>query len=92
MSYRRSIIKEGAIVRHFKHDPVRDYESMKYLYKVLAVALDTETNEKVVVYQALYKTNGKYQVFTRNLQEFMSEVDHVKYPDVKQKYRFEVYR
>ncbi len=56
------------------------------LYQVLLIAREEATGRRVVVYQALY---GDYGFFVRPEEEFLSEVDHVKYPGVAARYRFE---
>ena len=68
-------IRQGQFYRHFKGG----------LYQVMAIATHSETKEKMVVYQALY---GDYGIYVRPYDMFASEVDHEKYPQVKQEYRF----
>lgn len=78
----------GDIVRHFKRETLSDEEKKanRYLYQIIGIATHSETREKMVVYQALY---GDFGMFVRPLEMFMSEVDHEKYPEIRQKYRFE---
>lgn len=78
-------IQVGDIVQHFKREWVSK-ETSEYFYKVLAFAQHTETGERLVIYQALY---APFKVCARLLSMFMSEVDREKYPDIRQKYRFE---
>lgn len=77
--------KCGDIVCHFKRE-LEDPNSTKYMYKILTFAHHSETEEQLVVYQALYPP---FKVCARPYDMFISEVDHNKYPNIKQKYRFE---
>lgn len=78
-------IQIGDLVQHFKREWVSPATS-EYLYRVLAFAQHTETGEKLVIYQALYPP---FKTCARPFSMFMSEVDHEKYPTVRQRYRFE---
>lgn len=68
-------IKRNTVYRHFKGER----------YIVLDFARHTETDEVYVVYSDL----AYEQTWIRPLDMFASEVDHEKYPGIKQKWRFE---
>lgn len=70
-------IRIGHIYQHFKGN--------KYIVLDI-VQYSEDENEKIVVYQGLYAPFSKW---ARPLSMFESEVDYKKYPDVKQKYRFQ---
>ena len=69
----------GGKYRHFKGE---DYE-------VIGIAKNATNNENLndmVVYRALY---GDYQLYYRDIVEFSSRVNKIKYPESKQEFRFE---
>lgn len=68
-----------SLYRHFKGN----------LYYVIDVALDSETQTEMVVYQALY---GEGRLWVRPKTMFLSEVDEGKENPTGQKYRFEYYQ
>lgn len=78
-------LRVGDVVRHFKRETVAA-SSTDYLYKIIAFAEHTETGENLVIYQSLY---SPFNIWARPYDMFMSEVDHEKYPEIKQRYRFE---
>ncbi|MDR5587773.1 MULTISPECIES: DUF1653 domain-containing protein [Clostridium] len=71
-------------MREFKIGIYRHFKGKEY--EVIDMAIHSETREKFVVYKALY---GDFKTFIRPYDMFMSKVDKEKYPDIKQKYRFE---
>lgn len=70
-------LKIHGVYKHFKGN----------LYLVEDIAFHSDTTDKVVLYRALY---GDGKLWCRPYDDFMSEVDHSKYPDISQKYRFEL--
>lgn len=72
----RNYPKPGEKWKHFKG----------HVYEIICLAADTERDGQVVVYQ---DTKEPKLIWARPLRMFMSEVDHEKYPDATQKWRFE---
>lgn len=68
-------ININGLYKHFKG----------HIYKVLAVAKDSEDLSLKVVYQNV----DNDEIWIRDYNEFLSEVDKTKYPNITQKYRFE---
>lgn len=81
------IFHPGDIVQHFKHREGQS-DPNQYLYRIIGLATHTENGEKLMVYQAMY---GDFAIYARPYEMFMGEVDHKKYPDSTQKYRFELW-
>nr|DAH62523.1 MAG TPA: Protein of unknown function (DUF1653) [Caudoviricetes sp.] len=65
--------KPGDTVQHFKGG----------FYKIVAIGTNTETEEKMVVYQSLKDK----RVWIRPYEMFISKVDREKYPNAYQPYR-----
>ena len=81
---------KGDIVRHFKREMLSEGEIAKepnmYLYEIMGQAEHTESGEQLMIYRPLY---GEGKLYARPMEMFLSPVDKEKYPEVKQKLRFE---
>ncbi|MCM1161625.1 MAG: DUF1653 domain-containing protein [Roseburia sp.] len=67
--------------------PYEIYEHFKgNRYQIITLAQHSETEEDMVVYQAMY---GEYKMYVRSLTQFMGMVDETKYPEKKGQYRFQ---
>ncbi len=67
--------------------PYEIYEHFKgNRYQIITMAQHSETEEDMVVYQALY---GEYKMYVRPLSQFMGMVDEKKHPEKNGQYRFQ---
>ena len=87
---------KGDIVQHFKREKMTKEQLTEepnlYLYEIIGIGRHTETKEEFVIYKPPYVTeytNG-VDFAVRPINMFISEVDHEKYPEISQKYRFEL--
>lgn len=71
-------LKIKGIYRHFKGD--------YYLVEDVAKSSDDGVTP-FVIYRKLY---GDGSLFIRELEDFMGEINKEKYPDVEEKYKFEL--
>ncbi len=65
----------GEVYRHFKGK----------MYKVQGIATHSETSEALVIYQEL---QGDHLLYARPYESFIEVLDHKKYENVYEKYRF----
>ncbi len=68
-------VKVGHKYKHFKGT----------IMEVIAIAKHSETLEELVIYKHL--EDG--EIWARPINMFTSKVDHEKYPNINQEYRFE---
>ena len=76
----------GTVIQHFMR--CIESEENNHLYRVIGVGNHTETDERLVVYQALF---GDRKTYIQPYYDFLSIVDHKKHPNIRQVFTFERY-
>lgn len=72
-------------VKHFKHhDDLKN--PFNYIYEIITIGSYSENHDQKMV---VYRSVSDNKIWVRPYEMFFSEVDKIKYPDIKQKYRFE---
>ena len=96
--FKKEMLETKEIVQHFKRETISEEDLEKnpnmYLYEKIGTARHTENGEELMIYKPLYDAECMRGVdyAARPLEMFNSEVDHEKYPNIKQKMRFETYK
>lgn len=72
-------VEKGMVYRHFKGN----------YYYVEDIGYNANNNAKADTKVVIYRALSTNTLYIKDLDEFSSEVDHKKYPDVQQRYRFE---
>lgn len=82
-------LRNGDFVKHFKRETLNiEPDSPEHVYQIIELDAKSADDPSCIytIYRALY---GNKQVWVRRKEEFLSEVDKEKYPDIKQVYRLE---
>ena len=91
-------LKPGTIVKHFERelDPDMWHPDLinKYLYEVVDYAKRSEDGAELRILRPLHKKDGEDcgRLVVWTVEDFYSEVDHEKYPNVNQYFCFEEYQ
>lgn len=85
---RSAVVGIGTYVQHFERElcTEREYMDAKYVYKIIGTSEDPETGQMLV---RLEKRFGNFHEVNIPIDDFFQEVDHEKYPYIKQKYVYE---
>lgn len=81
----KTIFHVGDKIVHFKWEMNREHNVNDYIYIITGFPKNTETEEQYVAYRSVSHPEKEW---VRPVEDFLSDVNREKYPDVQQKYRF----